>query len=120
MSARAVRSLRAVGAIVVVSLTAAALQLGDRYPILVSLAAVAAWLQGKLLGVPIDDVVGSALQTMNTAKRVQITVHSVNTLPPDAAKKVIESIPPTSRDQLIDFVDSLRPPAQVAKQTEER
>ena len=118
MSARHVRSLRAVGAIVVVSLTAAAQQLGDRYPVLVSIAAVAAWLQGKLLGVPIDDVVGSALQTMKTAKRVQITVHSVNTLPPDAARKVIESIPPTSRDQLIEFVDSLRPPP-LSKREEE-
>ena len=117
MNGRTLRSLRAVGAVVVVALTGAALQLGDQYPVLVSLAAGAAWLQGKLLGVPIDDVVGAALQTMRTGKRVQITVHSINTLPPDAARQVIESMPPPARAQLIDFVDSLRPPP-ISEQTE--
>ena len=63
--------------------TAAAVLWGNQYPWLHGVAALVAWLVGKLLGVPIDSVVAAALTAMGSDKAIKLAVTSVNSMPPN-------------------------------------
>lgn len=105
-----VRTARAVGVAVVAVSAAAATVFGPQYPWLVTIQAVIAWSVGKLLGVPVDSVLGSALQVMEPKRRLSVTIKAVEAMSPEDTGRVIESMPPERRSQIIEFVDSIRPP----------
>lgn len=110
MSRGALSALRAAALVVVVLLSLLAAAFGDRAPWLAPANAAFAWLVGKLLGVPLDGVVDAALQTMQQETRLRITVRAMRSLPPAAARQVIESMPPDEQAQIVEFVESIRPP----------
>jgi len=102
---------RAAGVAVVVAATVVASVYAEQFPWLTPLASALAWALGKLLGIPVDSVVDAALESMrNTDNKVKITFKALNSLPPDRARTVIDSLAPPAQAQLIELVDSMRPP----------
>lgn len=86
------RAARLIGVVLVVGLTALTVWLGPSFPQLATANAAAAWLFGKLFGVPLDAVMQSALRAMQPEKAVALTVSAVQSMPPARAEAVTQSV----------------------------
>lgn len=100
----------AAGVVAAFAASVAAAVFSERFPWAAPAASLFAWGVGKMLGVPMDSVVDTALQSMRVDRKTLITIKSLESLPPEAARAVVESLPPPARNQIIAFVESMRPP----------
>lgn len=110
---------RVLGVLAVVATTALSVWIGTQWPALAaaatSLNSIVCWYVGKLLGVPLDDVIKAALQVMQPDRAVAVTVEALRSMPPANAEtvtqKLLQSIPPDAQSRIVAFVgDSLHPP----------
>lgn len=84
--------LRALGVAVVTGSTVATVLLAQRYPAIASLNAGIAWLAGKLLGTPLQQVMQAALSAMKPQEAVALTVRAVQSMPPAKADAVAHNV----------------------------
>lgn len=94
--------LRGAGALAVVGANVLAGLFADRLPVLNLLASAVCWYVGKVLGVPLDDVLRQTL-TRNPTAAVELAASAIRSMPP-AARSVLASIPPEADAQRVAVV----------------
>lgn len=92
LTASRLRWIRVVAVVLVTGTTALTVALASKYPALASVNAGLAWLAGKLLGVPLQDVMQAALRAMQPADAVKLTVAAVRSMPPAKAEAVAQTV----------------------------
>lgn len=86
------RVLRLLGAGAASILTAMSMLWADHFPWLVPLATGLSWAVGKLLGVPVDDVIADALRGMRPEKVADLAVGAIGSMPPETASTAVQRI----------------------------
>lgn len=111
---------RVIGVAVVLTSTGLTAWLGPRYPWLAGVNSALAWAVGKLLGIPLDEVVRSALAAMQPDRAAIVATDALKSLPPETAadvtRSLLRSIPPETAREVMGGVLTAPAPVGAARQ----
>lgn len=95
-----IRIYRALGAAIVVGVGAGSVALAPKFPWAVGIANLLTWYIGKLLGIPVDDIIAAALAKKSPAQLVELACKAITAMPVQeislTTSAMVESIRPVA------------------------